>query len=82
MKTDYANESELQNSKKQLSKMYHECKIVSIIDNIKSFYDFNKENISLDYKFVVKPLTRVFYDTDTEDKKNYIIASPIYVSLR
>ena len=62
--------------------MYHECEIVSIIDNIKSFCDFNKENISLNYKFVAKPLTRVFYDSDTEVKKNFIIDSTIYVSLQ
>lgn len=44
--------------------MYHECEIVSIIHNIKSFYDFNKENISLDYEFVAKPLTRAIHKND------------------
>ena len=78
----YAKELELQNHKKKLAKKYHECEVVSIVENIKSYCEFKEENLSSDYKFLAKPLACMFYDSDTDIKRNYIIASPIYVSLR
>lgn len=78
----YAKDLELQNHKKGVATLHRDNNIESIIETIKSHYGFNKEILSSRYKFIAKPLARSFYNFADDNKRNYIIASPIYVSLQ